>query len=82
MPFDQIRPHATDHVPVLQALIDLAARIEGASRYPLITDRVHRHVEVLLEQFKASHPHPHDLARVDEHAAARRANPVVDDDLR
>ncbi len=82
MPFDHIRPHATDHVPVLQALIDLAARIEGASQYPLITDRVRGHVEVLLEQFESTHPHPHDLARVDEHATARRATPVADDEHR
>jgi uncharacterized membrane protein len=71
MPFDQIRPHATAHVPVLQALIDLAARIEEASIHPRITQRIRNHVVVLLEQFKASHPHPHDLTRVEQHAAAR-----------
>ena len=73
MPFDQIRPYATDHVPVLQALSDLAARIEIASIHPEITARARGHVQVLLEQFRDSGPHPHDVRRVEQHIAARRA---------
>ena len=72
-PFDQIRPYATDHVPVLQALSDLAARIEIASIHPEITARARGHVQVLLEQFRDSGPHPHDVRRVEQHIAARRA---------
>ncbi|GGG72217.1 hypothetical protein GCM10011374_41240 [Kocuria dechangensis] len=73
MPFDQIRPHATGHVEVLQALIDLAARVGQASRHPLLAHRVRGHVEALLDQFRISDPHPHDLHRVERHAVHRLA---------
>lgn len=73
MPFDQIRPHATGHVEVLQALINLAARVGGASRHPLVAHRVRGHVEALLEQFRSTDPHPHDLQRVERHAVHRLA---------
>ncbi|GAA4282937.1 hypothetical protein GCM10022261_04680 [Brevibacterium daeguense] len=77
MPFDHIRPYAINHVPVLQALTDLAARIEIASIHPEITARARRHVEVLLEQLRASDPPPHDQHRIEQHVAARRT--AVDD---
>lgn len=72
MPFDQIRPHALAQVSVLQALVDLAARIEVASEQPAMSARVREHVRVLLEQFRDSGPHPRDLHRVEQHIAARR----------
>ncbi len=74
MPFDQIRPHATGHVSVLLALVDLAARIEAASIHPSVQRQAREHVEALLEQFRDSAPHPRDLARVEQHVRARAAD--------
>lgn len=71
LPFDQIRPHATGHVSVLLALIDLAARIRSATAHPSVQHRVDEHVDVLLDEFRDSSPHPRDLARVERHVAAR-----------
>ncbi|WP_082157541.1 DUF2254 domain-containing protein [Kocuria sp. SM24M-10] len=71
MPFDQIRPHATGHVSVLLALVDLAARIEAASVHPSVRRQVREHVDVLLGQLRDSGPNPRDLARVERHVAAR-----------
>ncbi|MFC4904844.1 hypothetical protein BJF77_07620 [Kocuria sp. CNJ-770] len=71
MPFDQIRPHATGHVSVLLALVDLAARIGSATVHPSVERQVHEHVDVLLGQFRDSGPNPRDLARVEHHVAAR-----------
>ncbi|MEX5299105.1 DUF2254 domain-containing protein [Kocuria sp. CPCC 205292] len=73
MPFDQIRPHATGHVSVLLALVDLAARLEQASIHPSVQRQVREHVEVLLDQFRDSAPHPRDLARVEQHVRVRSA---------
>ncbi|WP_424347933.1 DUF2254 domain-containing protein [Kocuria sp. CH-021] len=73
MPFDQIRPHATGHVSVLLALVDLAARLEEASIHPSVQRQVREHVEVLLDQFRDSAPHPRDLARVEQHVRVRSA---------
>lgn len=63
MPFDQIRPHATGHVGVLFALVDLAARIGSATVHPAVERQVREHVDVLLEQFRDGAPNPRDLAR-------------------
>ncbi|MEX5302877.1 DUF2254 domain-containing protein [Kocuria sabuli] len=71
MPFDQIRPHATGHVSVLFALVDLAARIGSATVHPAVERQVREHVDVLLEQFRDSAPNPRDLARAERHVAAR-----------
>ncbi|MFF0944729.1 DUF2254 domain-containing protein [Kocuria sp. CPCC 205300] len=71
MPFDQIRPHATGHVSVLFALVDLAARIGSATVHPAVERQVRKHVDVLLEQFRDSAPNPRDLARAERHVAAR-----------
>lgn len=71
MPFDQIRPHATGHVSVLFALVDLAARIGSATVHPAVERQVREHVDVLLEQFRDSAPNPRDLARAEHHVAAR-----------
>ncbi|MFI7583656.1 DUF2254 domain-containing protein [Kocuria sp. M1N1S27] len=73
MPFDQIRPHATGHVSVLLAVIDLAARIEVATVHPSVQRQVREHIDVLLDQFRDSAPHPRDLARVEHHARSRSA---------
>ena len=72
MPFDQIRPCALGQVPVLQALIDLAFRIETAAEQPETATQVREHVRVLLEQFRDADPHPRDLHRVERHVIARR----------
>ncbi|MFI7494014.1 DUF2254 domain-containing protein [Kocuria sp. M4R2S49] len=74
MPFDQIRPHATGHVSVLLALVDLAARIEAATVHPSVQRQAREHVDVLLEQFRDSAPHPRDLARVEQHVRSRSAD--------
>ncbi|MEX5270958.1 DUF2254 domain-containing protein [Kocuria sabuli] len=71
MPFDQIRPHATGHVSVLFALVDLAARIGSATVHPSVDRQVREHVDVLLGQFRDSAPNPRDLARAERHVAAR-----------
>lgn len=73
LPFDQVRSYALDHVNVLTALIDLAARIELASVHPGTKERMAEQSRVLLEDFRASSPHPHDVARVEDHLASRRA---------
>lgn len=73
MPFDQIGPHATGHVSVLLALVDLAARIEAASVHPSVRRQAREHVEVLLDRFRDSAPHPRDLARVEQHVRLRSA---------
>lgn len=72
LPFDQVRPYAMDHVMVLTALIDLAARVERSSIHPDVPARMHVQTEVLLEEFRSSQPPPHDLARVEQHVAMRR----------
>ena len=74
MPFDQIGPHATGHVSVLLALVDLAARIEAASVHPSVRRQAREHVDVLLARFRESEPHPRDLARVDQHVRLRSAD--------
>ncbi|MFE7628995.1 DUF2254 domain-containing protein [Kocuria sp. NPDC057446] len=73
MPFDQIGPHATGHVSVLLALVDLAARIEAASVHPSVRRQAREHVDVLLDRFRDGAPHPRDLARVEEHVRLRSA---------
>ncbi|MFI7579658.1 DUF2254 domain-containing protein [Kocuria kalidii] len=73
LPFDQIRPHATGHVSVLLALVDLAARLGTAAVHPSVQRQAREHVDVLLDQFRDSSPHPRDLARVEHHARSRSA---------
>lgn len=72
MPFDQVRAFSMDHVPVLLALIDLAARIERSSIHPDLPDRLRRQVDVLMDDFRATTPHPHDEDRVQQHLTRRR----------
>ncbi len=82
LPFDQVRIFATDHVPVLEALIDLAVRIEKASVHADIPVRVQEQVRVLLEDFRASGAHPHDVERVERHLAMRREDLADSADIR
>jgi uncharacterized membrane protein len=70
MPFDHIRPHATAHVAVALALVDLAACIQHATTHPTIAVRVREHVHALHRQVCAANPDPRDRARVDHHISA------------
>ncbi|MFF0989373.1 DUF2254 domain-containing protein [Kocuria nitroreducens] len=74
MPFDQIGPHTTEHVSVLLALVDLAARIEAASIHPSVQRQVREHVDVLLDRFRDTSPHPRDVTRVEQHVRLRSAD--------
>ncbi len=74
MPFDQIRPYALDHVMVLTALIDLGARIESASVHDHLPSRIRRNIEIMMDDFRASGPNPHDLKQVGEHLERRSAD--------
>lgn len=82
LPFDQVRPYAMDHVMVLTALIDLAARIEQASIHAEIPARMTKQVTVLLDEFRSTQPPPHDVERVEQHAARRRADTAKERDRR
>ncbi|MGX5358211.1 DUF2254 domain-containing protein [Kocuria sp. KH4] len=67
MPFDHIRPHALKQVSVVLALLDLAARVHRSTTHPTVTDALRHHVQVLLEEFNGTNPHPHDVHRVEQH---------------
>ncbi|MFI7483902.1 DUF2254 domain-containing protein [Kocuria sp. M1R5S2] len=73
MPFDHIRPHVAGHAEVVLALVDLAARVEAATVHPSVRRLVREHVDVLLAQYRDGGPAARDLARVERHAAHRRA---------
>ncbi|MUN64790.1 DUF2254 domain-containing protein [Kocuria sediminis] len=75
MPFDHIRPHALGYVPVLKSLIDLAARTDRATIHPGATGWTRDHIDVLMDEFRAQDPHPHDLQQVEQHLAHRRTDP-------
>lgn len=49
-PFDHVRPYALGTRIVLEALVDLAARIRVAAVDPEITERADRHVDTLLAE--------------------------------
>lgn len=72
-PFDQVRCFALGHVPVLTSLIDLAARVNRVSIHPGTRERMDQQCRVLLEDFRASNPHPHDVGRVERHLARAMA---------
>ena len=81
LPFDQVRPYAMDHVMVLTALIDFAARVERSSIHPDIPERMHVQAEVLLEEFRSTQPTAHDLETVEQHLAMRRSELAEGADL-
>lgn len=72
LPFDQVRPYALDHVMVITALIDLAARIEGFSIHADVPARMREQTRVLLEEYRATNPPDHDVERVEDHLRMRR----------
>lgn len=72
MPFDQIRPHAMEHVMVLTALIDLAVRVCRASIHKEIIARMQHQVHVLRDSFRESQPPPHDLKRLEDYLVLHR----------
>lgn len=50
MPFDHVRPYSLTTRVVLEALVDLAARIRVAAKDPEIAARVENHVDVILKE--------------------------------
>lgn len=50
MPFDHVRPYSLTTRVVLEALVDLAARIRVAAEDPEVAARVERHVDVILKE--------------------------------
>lgn len=74
--FDQARPFASGKPVVLQALVELAARIESHVAHDHLRGRAWEHVELIREACEAEGLVPRELAALD--AAIERARGLVE----
>ncbi|HSO68735.1 MAG TPA: DUF2254 domain-containing protein [Arachnia sp.] len=76
MPFEHLRPYALNTRIVLEALVDLAARIRVAAVDPEVAARADTHVDSLVKE-AAAHLTAPDLALLTEHVATSRLESVT-----
>lgn len=81
-PFDHIRPVAVSDVQTINALVDLAARIDEAARDPRVGDRVWQHADLAVREAVEAANSERDKQRIqDYYQQERRAEKGPDEIL-
>ncbi|MDQ3717146.1 MAG: DUF2254 domain-containing protein [Actinomycetota bacterium] len=79
--FDAIRVYALEHPLVLQATVEMSARVGGRARDVALREHLAGQLDLLLFAFERTAPPTHDLIRLQEQVAPVRRDLLASDGL-